>query len=118
KGGASLQGGGDEKTCKIFTDQQGPGVIDVTVKGTALKADQLPPHSHNVRHTWNTGSGAGGTTSITVGNEKNPARREMIDAYGDPAKEHTHSASATVGTHAHSFTSLPAYYILAFIMKL
>ncbi|ROP62290.1 hypothetical protein EDF81_0775 [Enterobacter sp. BIGb0383] len=117
-GGVSLDGSDDSKSYKVSTDQQSPGEISIDIAGTALTASQLPPHSHNVRYTWNTGNPDGGTTSITVGNENSPPRRELIDAVGGASEKHTHNATASVGTHAHTFTALPAYYILAFIMKL
>ncbi|MCT8343454.1 phage tail protein [Photorhabdus kleinii] len=118
-GGQSLTGSGSNKTYTVNTNFVSAGKISVIISGTALEAKHIPPHTHNVQYTWNKDSGVGGRTVFSVANEdKTIDRRELIDAYGNPAEKHTHTNTATQGVHGHTINSLPAYYILAFIMKL
>ncbi|MGL4353721.1 MAG: hypothetical protein ACRCTP_07320 [Aeromonas popoffii] len=119
-GGQSLTESGGNKTYTVNTNAVPAGRIDVSISGTALAARHIPPHTHNVKYTWNTGSGAGGYTVTSVANaqSQNIERRVLVDAYGNSAEAHTHSGTASQGTHGHTINSLPAYYILAFIMKL
>ncbi|MDI2146132.1 tail fiber protein [Pseudomonas sp. ITA] len=115
-GGNPLSGTGTGKACSVSTAQASAGAIGVTVAGTALNADQMPSHRHDVYTTWKTDTGQGGYTSLVVANTPTPAQRTMTFSTGKD-QPHAHGASATQGTHGHTVSVLPAYYILAFIMK-
>ncbi|KTL59539.1 hypothetical protein AA106_16825 [Photorhabdus laumondii subsp. laumondii] len=118
-GGQGLTGSGSNKTYTVKTSNVSAGNITVNISGTALEAQHIPPHAHSVQYTWNTGGGQGYTVYSVANAEKQDIdRRNLTDAYGNPAEKHTHTSTATQGTHGHTINSLPAYYILAFIMKL
>lgn len=116
-GGSALSGMGTGKTYNVPTDKVSAGAINVTVGDTTLTVDQMPAHSHSGKFTWNTSGAAGGYTSFTQANDTAPQLNTRNNSTGGN-KPHTHTGSATQGTHSHTLSTLPAYYILAFIMKL
>jgi microcystin-dependent protein len=116
-GGGSVSGTGKSKTYSVPTSTVPAGAINVTVGNTTLTVDQMPSHNHSGKFTWNTGGNAGGYTSFTQGNTPTPETRTLSNSTGGN-KPHSHTGSATQGSHGHTVSTLPAYYILAFIMKL
>ncbi|PQQ22320.1 tail fiber protein [Photorhabdus hindustanensis] len=117
-GGQGLTGSGSSKTYTVKTSNVSAGNITVNISGTALEAKHIPPHTHSVQYTWNTGGGAYTVYSVANAGQEDILRNPLTDAFGNPSEKHTHTSTATQGKHDHTINSLPAYYILAFIMKL
>ncbi len=116
-GGSGLSGSGGNKAYNLPTSKASAVGITVTVGNTTLTVDQIPAHNHTGKFTWNTTPNAGGYTSFTQGNTPTPETRTLNNSTGG-SQPHTHTGSATQGTHSHTLSTLPAYYILAFIIKL
>ncbi|WP_387489443.1 tail fiber protein [Photorhabdus sp. RM96S] len=118
-GGQGLTGSGSNKMYTVKTSNVSAGNITVNISGTALEAKHIPPHAHFVQYTWKTGGGQGHTVySVANAGQQDIFRNPLTDAFGNQAEKHTHTSTATQGAHDHTINSLPAYYILAFIMKL
>ncbi|MPY24378.1 tail fiber protein [Shewanella sp. YLB-07] len=116
-GGAAVNGSSGNKSYSVLSNSISAGAINVNTQDHRLTVNQIPSHSHNSKYTWNTTGNAGGYTSITVGNDQSPGVRNLLNSAGG-GQGHKHSATATQGTHRHTITTLPSYYILAFIIKL
>jgi hypothetical protein len=130
-GGATITGTGSVKTYAGTTKSSVGGVnIAITVAGTKLTEAQLPAHKHLggphfIKYQDDTTPGwceygfierttkAGG---IDVGDLQSYALA-YTSTVGDD-QLHTHGASAPLPDHSHAIDTLPAYYVLAFIMKL
>lgn len=117
-GGQSITGSGYYKTYTVYTNAVSAGQINVNIFGTVLAARHIPPHNHQVKYSWNNDGGGYTVTSVINANIEHIQRRALVDDYGVGAEAHTHSGTASQGTHSHTINTLPAYYILAFIMKL
>lgn len=128
-GGSAISGSGASKTCSVSTSSVSAGNISVTVESTALTAAQIPAHQHKggtriVDYHDNRTVAAFGVTGTPSGPADDPVVMSgynthlcFTDTVGG-GQGHKHNATATQGAHAHFLTTLPAYYILAYIIKL
>lgn len=106
-------------------ENSGSHAHNITVNGTALTLDQIPPHSHTIRTGGNgsgnpvTTSGSAGTYATSVaGGNGTAANAHSHSAFSDAQGLHSHIATVlTNGGHTHTVDCVPPYYALAFIMK-
>ncbi|RUL78802.1 phage tail protein [Dyella choica] len=116
-GGSALSGTGSSKSYNVGTNAVSAGKIDVTIAATVLTINQMPSHSHVLEVGW-TNNGWDGWTVVNMANTHQKEQRLSTYSAGS-SEPHTHNGStASQGTHSHTINSLPAYYILAFIIKL
>ena len=128
-GGATITGTGSVKTYAGTTKSSVGGVnITITVDGTKLTEAQLPRHMHvggahfisyQDNPDWCEYGYISKTTSadgINVHGNSPYALTNTSTVGGDEL--HTHGARAPLPDHSHAIDTLPAYYVLAFIMKL
>lgn len=106
-------------------ENSGSHAHNISVTGTALTLDQIPPHAHTFRAGGN-GSGftvstAGGTGTLTTnaaGGNGSAANAHSHSSFADAQGLHSHVATVlTNGDHTHTVDCVPPYYALAFIMK-
>lgn len=133
-GGATVTGAGGAKVYSVNTNDKSAGAITVTVSPHALTAEQMPTHTHlggiKINHAY---SGAGlqyGAIWVqpaqnicinpsSFSNSPTPEIGVALSSDAGGNQGHTHANStATQGMHNHNITALPAYYVLAFIIKL
>ncbi|TMU74662.1 tail fiber protein [Pseudomonas fluorescens] len=134
QGGSQLTGTGAAKGYSVTTNAASAGPISVNIAATVLSEAQIPSHKHldGVRFRCDNDTHF---DSVTVYGITNPSYVNnsiswsgMPNGWGAAAawtsstgggQGHTHAKStATQGMHSHTLTTLPAYYILAFIIKL
>lgn len=106
-------------------DPSGSHSHNISVTGTALTLDQIPPHAHTFRAGGN-GTGfpvatAGGTGTLTTnaaGGNGTAANAHSHSSFADAQGFHSHTGTIlTAGDHQHTVDCVPPYYALAFIMK-
>lgn len=128
-GGGAITGSGNGKTYDGKTTSSGGGVpVAITVNGTALNVNQIPKHRHLGGARYINYQDDGQWTEY--GFESRPTNSRGVDvdrsspyalAYTSDvgsSQSHAHTAQASLPNHTHTMDILPAYYVLAFIMKL
>ncbi|MBV8041780.1 tail fiber protein [Pluralibacter sp.] len=125
-GGATISGSGTSKTYTVTTTSDGESK-DVATSTVELTSDQIPNHKHNIGFAgvncdegnpfydgyWRGGSEAIGFDCLWSGN--------IYEGYTGSVDGTTgagHGHTVTLSAHTHTVNTLPAYYILAFIIKL
>jgi hypothetical protein len=130
-GGATISGSGKSKTYTVTTSLTGVGDIDVTIGNTELGIAQIPAHQHisgvAYRSYQDDGNWAPyGAGALPWNNYSHDVNGGGGDDHASPytnmvgnGEGHNHAATASSdSTHSHDIVDLPAYYILAFIIKL
>lgn len=131
EGGSSISGNPTNKSYSVNTSSVSAGAISLTIDDTVLSVAQMPKHNHlgGIRYLDSAGSEATkidqyGAVPLGAGMNCMSYYTDRLSsalAFTSEAGEslpHGHSGSATQAEHAHTITTLPAYYILAFIIKL
>lgn len=120
-GGSLASSGGSSTTTTGSTTLSG-----LSIGGTALTVDQLPPHNHTIKGGLDTLNGAGPGFAITGfpggahfpgphGEDDNGHTETTGPAGGMVSNTHTHSLAGS-SAHTHSY-NLPPYKALFYIMK-
>lgn len=134
QGGSPLTGTGAAKGYRVTTNEVSAGPISVNIASTVLSEAQIPSHGHLGGVRFRFDSGANIDSVCAYGKNNLGYVSSSINWAGTPngwggavawssktggGQGHTHTNStATQGAHSHTLTTLPAYYILAFIIKL
>lgn len=114
-------------------ENSGSHAHNISVTGTALTLDQIPPHAHTVYYNRNTPSGGSGDTAdfnhgaavqarsyttAAAGGNGSAANAHSHSSFADAQGLHSHVATVlTNGDHTHTVDCVPPFYALAFIMK-
>jgi len=131
-GGSTIGGAGNAKAYSVNTNDVSAGNITVTIAGTSLTQNQIPSHNHigglkipkSKSSYTQYGTVWTNTNLVCIGEEVFTGymnSEDISNPYTSMAgggEEHSHNGTATQGSHQHTITTLPAYYILAFIIKL
>lgn len=125
KGGGSVTGDRDSRTCKRTTSQN---PVDMTARADdhTLNVAQMPTHNHAQGDMYD------GDYDFLYGNHKNDKRGKWINggSFSDEkdirfgpetnnvggGQPHSHNVTVTNTEHDHNVNIIPPYYILAFIM--
>ncbi|MBP4001577.1 tail fiber protein [Pseudomonas koreensis] len=134
QGGSPLTGTGTAKGYSVKTNAVSAGPISVNIASTVLSEAQIPSHYHSGGVRFHDDNGANFDSVCLYGvNDLGYVSNSiswtgMPNGWGGSAawssktgggQGHTHANStASQGAHSHTLTTLPAYYIVAFIIKL
>ncbi|MFA1241135.1 tail fiber protein [Serratia odorifera] len=108
--GTKYQGKGDGTTTTGNATVTG----SVTVHETKLSINQIPSHSHDyIYRNYSTRNYNGNSWSSNYVNGTVIGQTQSTGG----GQGHTHSATLAANPHSHTFSAVPPYYALIFIMK-